>query len=98
MIRQGKTPVTGVSQGVHLEGCRSQEPCTTAEHAERNAIAWAARHGIKLEDSRLFVTHMPCLPCSMSIINAGVERVYYFHPYRDDSGVKLLTRAGVGVS
>src|SRR5690349_372695 len=50
---------------VHLAGCRSQEPCLTAEHAERNAIAWAARHGIALEGSRLFVTHMPCLACSM---------------------------------
>ena len=82
----------------HLDFCPSQQACFISEHAERNAVAFAARHGIALEGSHMYVTHMPCAPCAMSIINAGIERVIYQQPYRDESGVKLLLRAGLGVA
>ncbi|MCA1800000.1 MAG: hypothetical protein LC650_01735 [Actinobacteria bacterium] len=84
-------------QGVHDEGCRFEQPCLTAEHAERNAIAWAARNGVKLEGCEVHVTHMPCLACAMSLINAGVERVTYRNPYRILDGVNLLRQAGIEV-
>lgn len=92
-----KTSIISRAPSVHLAGCRSQEPCLTSEHAERNGIAWAARNGIALEGSHLYVTHMPCYSCSMSIVNAGVVRVIYRETYRDHSGVDLLLKAGVGV-
>lgn len=71
--------------------------CTVAEHAERNGIAWAARKGVKLEGSELHVTHAPCLPCSMSVVNAGIVRVTYDIPYRLPDGLKLLASAGLEV-
>lgn len=77
--------------------CNSQQPCTEAEHAERNAIAFAARHGVALEGTEMHVTHMPCLACAMSIINAGIETVVYDNSYRDFSGVELLELAGITV-
>ena len=77
---------------------RDDEPCTEAEHAERNAIVWAARMGVRLQGSELHCTDAPCLPCAMAIINAGIIRVTYERSYRDSSGQKLLTRAGLDVS
>lgn len=71
--------------------------CQIAEHAERNAIAFAARHGQALEGSELYCTHAPCLDCAKSIINAGVEIVRYIHPYRITAGVELLEQARIKV-
>lgn len=71
--------------------------CKTAEHAERNAIAWAARHGLALDGAELHCTHAPCLDCARSIINAGIIRVFYLHPYRIVDGVDLLGDAGIRV-
>jgi dCMP deaminase len=72
--------------------------CTDAEHAERNGIAYAARYGLALEGCELFVTHMPCLPCAMSIVNAGVKRVTFQEAYRIVHGINLFHRAGLQVS
>lgn len=46
------------------------------QHAEENAIAQAARHGIKLEGAVAFVTHPPCSRCAGMMINAGIARVF----------------------
>lgn len=85
------------SEARHFDGCASKQLCITAEHAERNAIAWAARNGVKLEGSEAHITHMPCLACAMAMINAGVDRVVYLEPYRLLDGVKLLDQAGIPV-
>lgn len=72
-------------------------PCTQAEHAERNAIAFAARWGVALEGAELVVTHQPCKPCAMSIVNTGIKKVLYVEKYRLSDGVDLLNSAGVEV-
>lgn len=74
--------------------CNADGPCYNAVHAEANAIAWAARHGVELNESHLFVTLSPCLSCAQLIINAGIKAVYFQTGYRDLSGVSLLQRAG----
>lgn len=79
----------------HMASCNSQQPCTTAVHAEQNAIAFAARWGVGLEGTELYCTHQPCLSCAMSIINAGIETVYYAEPYRLRDGVDVLEQAGI---
>lgn len=71
--------------------------CQIAEHAERNAIAWAARNGVALEGSELHCTHAPCLDCARSIINSGIKTVTYKVPYRLTAGVELLRHAGIQV-
>lgn len=81
----------------HSPSCQSLKPCTQAEHAERNAIAFAARWGVALEGAELVVTHQPCKPCAMSIINAGIKSVLYVEKYRLSDGVDLLNSAGVEV-
>lgn len=71
--------------------------CDNAEHAERNAIAWAARHGLALEGSELHVTHAPCSACARSVINAGIKKVSFHFAYRLKEGVELLRTAGIQV-
>jgi dCMP deaminase len=81
-----ETPVIGEERG-----------CQTAVHAEANTIAWAARHGLRVEGADLTVTHMPCVDCAKLIINAGLVSVTFEHPYRKVEGVELLTRARIRV-
>jgi len=69
--------------------------CTTAVHAEANALVFAARHGVAVHKADLFTTHMPCLNCAKLIINAGIWRVYYENSYRLTEGVELLIDSGL---
>lgn len=46
-------------------------------HAEQNALLSAARHGIKVDGSVLYVTHQPCFSCLKESIQAGVRQVIY---------------------
>lgn len=71
--------------------------CETAVHAEANAVAWAARHGIRLFGGTLYTTYTPCLPCAKLLINAGIVRVVALKSYRDPSGSYLLEKAGITV-
>lgn len=45
------------------------------EHAERNAIYNAARMGVALKGSTIYVTHVPCTDCARAIIQVGITRV-----------------------
>jgi len=69
--------------------------CRRTVHAETNAVAFAARAGIPTAGSTIYVTHSPCRECAKIILNAGIERVVYEQPYRDSSGLELLSEAGV---
>lgn len=86
----------GINLRVHKAG-QPDISCTIAEHAERNGIAFAARHGVALDRAELTVTHAPCLSCAMAIINSGIIRVVYETPYRLTEGVELLAVAGLQV-
>lgn len=46
-----------------------------AAHAERNAIAFAAAQGIRLEGLTLYSTAFPCCDCANSIVQAGIKCV-----------------------
>lgn len=86
-------PGAGVDT-LHTFGC-PMKPCTMAVHAEANAIAFAARHGVATNGAWLYTTLAPCLPCAQLIINAGIIRVVFAKPYRFDVGINLLMDAGI---
>jgi len=71
--------------------------CETAMHAEANAIAFAARHGVGTEGADLYCTHEPCYHCARLIINSGIKRVFFQEPYRKHDGVDLLLLVGIEV-
>lgn len=84
----------------HSPGSLGQAPsggCTQAVHAEQNAISFAAKHGLGLNLGDMHVTHAPCAACARSIINAGINTVYFRTPYRLTAGVELLHKAGLNV-
>jgi dCMP deaminase len=47
------------------------------EHAERNAIYNAARIGVSLKNSKIYLTSgIPCMDCARGIVNSGIKTVY----------------------
>jgi dCMP deaminase len=64
-------------------------------HAEANAIAQAAKHGVALDDSELYVTASPCLTCFKLVANAGIKAVYFREFYRDERITEYARQAGI---
>ena len=64
-------------------------------HAEANLIAAAAKKGIKLDGSDMYVTLFPCPICSKQIAQAGIKRLFYFAGYSLTDGESILKNAGV---
>ncbi len=81
--------------------CRSDAPAGTGLeaclclHAEQNAIVQAAYHGVALAGATIYCTHQPCLTCAKLIVNAGLVRIVYEHPYPDALAEEMLTEAAV---
>lgn len=69
--------------------------CVRCSHAEANAVSWAAREGISLRGSTLYVTVSPCEQCAMLMINLSLARVVYLEEYRATQGGELLCSTGV---
>lgn len=46
-------------------------------HAEPRIIGEAARKGIGLEGTSLYVTHFPCAVCAKFVAYSGIKRVYF---------------------
>ena len=64
-------------------------------HSEVNAILHAARQGVSVKGSTIYVTLAPCSACSAMIAQAGITRVVFKQDYRDMSGVQLLKQHGI---
>lgn len=104
IVKNGRIITTGYNSSpagmphCHDEGCLIEKPslrCIRTVHAEAGAISFAARHGIPLEGTTLYVTASPCLDCSKLIINSGIISVRYLEQYRNTEGIKLLFQAGI---
>jgi dCMP deaminase len=73
------TGFNGLARGVHDDEhllTNADEKLKVICHAEQNAILNAARIGVALESSSIFVTKFPCLSCCNAIIQAGISRIY----------------------
>ena len=51
--------------------------CVRTTHAEANAIVQAAKNGIQINQSEIYVTASPCYDCFKLIANAGINVIYY---------------------
>lgn len=74
--------------------------CVRTIHAERNAVAQAARVGKSTLDSTIFITCHPCPVCLTLLAAAGVMRVIYLEPYHeeeDDVSSILARDAGIEI-
>jgi len=69
--------------------------CVRTNHAEMNAIAQAARHGVSLQDATAYVTNMPCTTCAKALLAAGIVRIVVFSDYHGSLAEKFLQESGV---
>ena len=58
--------------------------CVRTTHAEANAIVQAAKNGVEINLSEIYVTASPCYSCFKLIANAGIKTIYYKELYRDE--------------
>jgi len=71
--------------------------CVRTVHAEANAIAQAARNGVRVEGSEIYITASPCWSCFRLLANSGVRRIYYGEFYRDTRSIEVATQLGIGL-
>lgn len=68
----------GIPRGCNdTEECRYERPTKYlfTEHAERNAIYHAARHGVSLKGCKMYVTLFPCADCARAMIQSGITKL-----------------------
>lgn len=72
--------------------------CVRTVHAEANALLQCAKYGTPANGADLYVTHFPCLPCTKTIIQAGIKNLYYATDYKNNPyALELLAKANVNV-
>ncbi|MBD2462671.1 dCMP deaminase family protein [Oscillatoria sp. FACHB-1407] len=73
-----------------LSSCdASRDLPSRAVHAEANAIAQAAKHGISTHGASIYVTLEPCLYCLKLIISAGIHDVFYETPFMGEKSATV---------
>ena len=69
-------------------------------HAEMNMVAYAAKHGISLNGTDIYISYSPCGDCAKVLQAVGIKRVFYKQMYdRDPTGkfVEYLRNRGIEV-
>ena len=69
--------------------------CVRTTHAEANAIVQAAKNGIQVNQSEIYVTASPCYDCFKLIANAGINVIYYDEFYRDKRIIEKSKEIGI---
>jgi len=83
-------PRADFSKGVNVE-------LSTAFHCEAKLIAEAARKGISLEGTSLYVTTFPCPPCAKLVAYSGIKKLFYSDGYGVLDGERILKSQGVKI-
>ena len=64
-------------------------------HAEQNSLIKLDYNNPKKK--KMYVTLSPCSHCAKMIVNANINEVIYDQKYRDDSGLNIMSSAGITV-
>jgi dCMP deaminase len=78
------------SKGDHVE-------LTMALHCEIGLVAEAARKGVSLEGTSMYVTTFPCPPCAKAVAFSGVKKLYFSEGYGMLDGEEVLRAQGVEI-
>lgn len=101
------TGYNGAPMGLeHCETClrkemdipsgEKQEICR-ATHAEQNAIAQSALHGVSINGATIYCTNFPCVTCMKLLLNAGIKEVVYGDDYNDELAKKIGKESGITI-
>jgi len=83
----------GTPTGYPNNDCKDLEGKTYPHvvHAEINAIAKAAEHGVSTKGATMYSTTVPCIECAKAILQAGITTVIYSEDYNKcEEGKALL--------
>lgn len=58
--------------------------CVRTVHAEANAIAQAAKNGVNIDQSEIYITASPCWTCFKLLANSGIIKVVFGEFYKDE--------------
>lgn len=65
-------------------------------HAEMNALAFAAKNGIRVEGSDMYVTMSPCNYCLKNLVQSGIRNLFYYYKYqKSEMNIRLLEKINV---
>ena len=70
----------------------------TVRHAEAAALEKLYLSTETSEGAEMFISHSPCLNCSLKIVAAKIQKVYYRHEYRCSMGIEYLEKNGIEVT
>ena len=59
-------------------------------HSEINAITDCAKRGTSLNNSKIYVTHYPCINCFRSIAASNIKEIVFLNDYKNDPVIALL--------
>jgi dCMP deaminase len=72
--------------------------CIRTIHAEQNAILQAARRGISLDGSMVYVSMTPCRTCTMMLISIGVSKIIAKKLYQKaQESIDMLKKANIPI-
>lgn len=101
IVKDGRIVSTGYNGPIGEDHCKTycnvDTECKDAIHAEANAIYFAAKEGISLQECTLYCNYSPCSKCAQAIIQSGIKRVIYQEEYRDNTPIITLRLNGVHV-
>ena len=69
----------------------------SSDLAEAGMIAEAAKKGVSLEGTEMYVTDFPCPVCAKQIAYSGVKKLYYTKGYSVLDGERILKDNGVRI-
>jgi len=69
--------------------------CVATIHAEANAVLQAAKNGVRIEGSEIYITASPCWSCFKMMANAGIKKIYYGEFYRDERIFETAKKIGI---
>ncbi|MFX0061114.1 MAG: cytidine/deoxycytidylate deaminase family protein [Candidatus Hermodarchaeota archaeon] len=71
--------------------------CVRTVHAEANAIAQAAKNGVKVDEAEIYITASPCWNCFKLLANAGIKKIYYGEFYKDERIFRAAKELGIAL-
>lgn len=91
--------VNGQPPGWNTEVCEDEHGHTlgTVRHAEAACLEKLYLSTETSEGAEMFISHSPCLNCSLKIVAAKIKRVWYRNEYRTVEGLSYLKSQGVEV-
>jgi dCMP deaminase len=95
IVRDGRIISTGYNGTLTgAKNCNEIFDCATFErethhawslvneiHAEQNAIAVAAKHGVELDNCICYCSLQPCNTCLLLLIQCGIKEIVYLDAY-----------------